>query len=460
MSEKHNIWWVYDKEENYHCNQFGIVDGDGTSKSKPTLFEINCSIRAERTTTKNSLFAKDGNNRYYIVRIKPVNAGKGKTIPLDRFEWCEERQICNQDRSGIVITDLNDKKLVENLGQFVQKVHDERAILASAHPKNSPERPPVQEEPGKPTKPYLIQNIVDDGCFLKKSRLEGMLGLLRRKGNLILQGPPGTGKTWLAKRLAYALMEEKDNTRIQSIQFHPNISYEDFVRGWRPTGGKDNSSNLELVDGPFLKMIDKAKNSKQNFVMVIEEINRGNPANIFGEMLTLLEADKRKPEEALMLGYMQNNDELGHVPSELVYIPDNLYVIGTMNVADRSIALVDLALRRRFGFCYLEPVFEKDAHVHLWKDWVNKQCGIPEDTLGKIADNLKSLNRAISEDELLGPHFMIGHSYVTPDKGCKIDDPKEWFENVVDYEIRPLLEEYWITNRKKVDDEAEKLKRL
>ena len=156
--------------------------------------------------------------------------------------------------------------------------------------------PPVQEL----EIPYSLDDIISDGCFLEYGRLQGMQERLRSRKNLILQGPPGTGKTWLAKRLAYALIGSRSERRVRPFQFHPNLSYEDFVRGWRPSG----DGRLALVDGPFLQAIrDAGKEPSLDFVVVIEEINRGSPAQIFGEMLTLLEADKRTPQEALALSY-------------------------------------------------------------------------------------------------------------------------------------------------------------
>ena len=184
----------------------------------------------------------------------------------------------------------------------------------------------VEDDTVPEPRPYKISNILEDGCFLEKSKLDEILKRLNGKRNLILQGPPGTGKTWLAKRLAYALIGEKNDAKMRSFQFHPNMSYEDFVRGYRPnTEGK-----LDLVDGPFMEMVDAAKSDPSSkYVMVIEEINRGNPVQIFGEMLTLLESDKRTPDEALELTYRKQD-------GERVHIPENLYVIGTMNMADRS----------------------------------------------------------------------------------------------------------------------------
>ncbi len=284
---------------------------------------------------------------------------------------------------------------------------------------------------------YTINNIVDDGCFLEAAAIEKILAQLRRKKNIILQGPPGTGKTWLAKRLAYALMGQKAGERIRAVQFHPNLSYEDFVRGWRPTG----DGKLALVDGPFLEIIDIANNNAGNeYIVVIEEINRGNPAQIFGEMLTLLEADKRTPNEALELSYRRADNER-------IYIPANLYVIGTMNIADRSLALVDLALRRRFAFINLRPLLGE-----RWRRWVNQEFKLDENVLLDIERRVIQLNKKIAEDTNLGAQFQIGHSYVTPPLGTNINDAQEWFRQIVENEIIPLLEEYWFDAPEKIGE--------
>ena len=278
--------------------------------------------------------------------------------------------------------------------------------------------------------PYSVDNIVVEGCFLERGRLEAIIERWRVKKNLILQGPPGTGKTWLAKKLAFALIGSRSPSRVRLLQFHPNLSYEDFVRGWRPSGHKERS--LDLVDGPFLTAVEDAKNEPaRDFVVVIEEINRGNPAQIFGEMLTLLEADKRTPDQALALSYPRHGDER-------VHIPDNLYVIGTMNVADRSLALVDLALRRRFAFVDLEPVFGDP-----WRSWVSDQYGLDGEFLADVERRLTALNQTISDDALLGPQFRVGHSVVTPSDNTVDADPYQWFTQVVETEIGPLLDEYW-----------------
>ena len=294
------------------------------------------------------------------------------------------------------------------------------------------------------TQAYTVDSIMREGCFLEESRLRVILEILRTKKNLILQGPPGTGKTWLAKRLAFALLGRRTESRVRPLQFHPSLSYEDFVRGWRPGANQ----RLQLVDGPFLNAIRDAQDDPaNNLVVVIEEINRGNPAQIFGEMLTLLEVDKRSSKEALALNYPMNSTERIHIPS-------NLHVIGTMNVADRSLALVDFALRRRFAFVDLDPIFGV-----RWRNWVSKNCRIDTTFLADVKQRLSALNETISEDRMLGPQFRVGHSFVTPATGTIVSDPREWFRQVVNTEIGPLLGEYWFDDPDKARSEREKLLR-
>ena len=290
-----------------------------------------------------------------------------------------------------------------------------------------------------PIVPYSVEDILKDGCFLEAAEIDLLLDRLRTKKNLILQGPPGTGKTWLAKRLAFALMGQKDDSKVRAVQFHPNLSYEDFVRGWRPTG----EGKLSLADGVFMEAIKAAsKEPSSKFVVVIEEINRGNPAQIFGELLTLLEAGKRTPNEALELCYPDADGK-----RRPVHIPENLYVVGTMNIADRSLALVDLALRRRFAFVGLEPRLGP-----VWRDWVVMECAVDPDVVADIERRVAELNDLIAADARLGKQFRIGHSYVTPAHRLEDGDTKKWFQQVVETEIGPLLDEYWFD----APDEAQK----
>ncbi len=295
-----------------------------------------------------------------------------------------------------------------------------------------------------PIVPYSADDILKDGCFLERAEIDRLLDRLRVKKNVILQGPPGTGKTWLAKRLAFALMGQKDESKVRAVQFHPNLSYEDFVRGWRPTG----EGKLSLVDGVFMEAIKAAsKDPSSRFVVVIEEINRGNPAQIFGELLTLLEAGKRTPNEALELCYPDADGK-----RRPVHIPENLYVIGTMNIADRSLALVDLALRRRFAFVDLEPRLGA-----TWRDWVAKECAVDATLVADIERRIGALNDQIAADARLGKQFRIGHSYVTPAYPLEAGETRKWFQQVVETEIGPLLEEYWFDAPGEAEKACERL---
>lgn len=292
-----------------------------------------------------------------------------------------------------------------------------------------------------PVAVYGVADIVAEGCFVPEAELHSMLKRWTEKKNLILQGPPGTGKTWLAQRLAKALIGQKNVTdqQLRIVQFHPALSYEDFVRGYRPGG----DGRLTLTDGLFLQVVQAAiAQPDVEHVLIIEEINRGNPAQVLGEMLTLLEGSKRSRADAMELAYSKSH-------GEKVYVPENLYVIGTMNVADRSLALVDLALRRRFAFVNLSPSLNS-----AWHQWCRDK-GMDGATIANIQTRMDALNGEIVADRALGPQFRIGHSYVTPYE--PVANAQAWFENVVHSEIGPLLHEYWFDTPKRADEAVELL---
>lgn len=321
------------------------------------------------------------------------------------------------------------ERLLEVYGQYVldrlqESQHDE----------------PVAEDESSD---YFISSIVSEGAFASTTFLDQVLERLRTKKNIILQGPPGTGKTWLAKKLGFALIGQKTPHRVRVVQFHANLSYEDFVRGYRPTA----EGKLALVDGVFMQAVAEAQKTTQPVVLVIEEINRGNPAQILGELLTLLETDKRGADDAIELTYRRENNER-------VFVPPNLYVIGTMNIADRSLALVDLALRRRFAFIDLEPTFN-DA----WRKWLVSSCSMPKELVSQIESKMMWLNSEISNDSRLGPQFAIGHSYVTPHPDSELQDHHEWFRQVIHTEISPLLREYWFDDQKNAEKHINELLR-
>lgn len=245
-----------------------------------------------------------------------------------------------------------------------------------------------------------------------------LLDILKYKKNIILQGAPGVGKTHTAKRLAYAMMGCKDDKRVMQVQFHQNYTYDDFVMGLRPT----EQGGFKFTSGPFYDICKRAEKDldKLPYFVVIDEINRGNLSKIFGEMFSLIEKTHR--DEAIMLKY---NGEMFSAPS-------NLYIIGTMNTADRGLIQLDYALRRRFAFITVEPAFKSDGF---------RQLMITSDNIkfNKFARKIMELNKAICEDELLGPGFQIGHSYFCLDRKVTTED----LQRILDFEILPLLREYW-----------------
>ena len=264
---------------------------------------------------------------------------------------------------------------------------------------------------------YTKADFLHD-VFLSEPRYTMLVSLLRRKKNVILQGAPGVGKTYAAKRLAYSMMGQADPSRVEFVQFHQNYSYEDFMLGYRPDG-----SGFKLTEGVFYRFCQKASNDpEREYFFLIDEINRGNLSKIFGELMMLIESDHRG--EKITLAY-------NGMP---FYVPENLYIIGMMNTADRSLALIDYALRRRFSFFEIEPAFTSDGFLHY-------QAALDNETFNALVEQIKKLNLEIKNDPVLGPGFRIGHSYFCLDApaACTTD----WMCSVVEFDILPTLAEYW-----------------
>lgn len=267
--------------------------------------------------------------------------------------------------------------------------------------------------------------------YMTEAKYDRLAAVLKKKKNIILQGAPGVGKTFAAKRLAYSMMGEVDDSRIEYIQFHQNYSYEDFMMGYKPV-----DDGFELKYGIFYRFCQKAENHlDKDYFFIIDEINRGNMSKIFGELLMLIEPDYRGNKITLAYNGLSFS------------VPKNLHIIGMMNTADRSLAMIDYALRRRFSFFDMEPGFDSEGFIHY-------QNGFANDIFNSLVERVKELNQEIMKDKSLGKGFCIGHSYF-----CNMDVcSEESLKDVVEFDILPMLSEYWFDDSTKLQHWGNRLR--
>lgn len=273
--------------------------------------------------------------------------------------------------------------------------------------------------------PYVFSED-EDKPFISEENFLKITTLLKRKKNIILEGAPGVGKTFLAQKVAYQLMGSIKDENIEMIQFHQSYSYEDFMQGIRPA----EDGRLEVRNGVFYDFCQRARRSQEPFVFIIDEINRGNVSKIFGELMMLIEANKRSEKYAIRLTYSEDKEDK-------FYVPDNVYIIGCMNTADRSLAIVDYALRRRFAFYRVMPEFNDTFKAYL-------AARIGKEHADLVIDRITAVNHIIKTTPSLGEGLVIGHSYFCGSE--KVKDYRTWWFDLCEYELSPYIQEICFDN--------------
>ncbi len=396
-----------------------------------TLYNANGN---KRRIFQNFIDAKEGDTvicyestptKQILCLAEVSKANDGENI------WFKKQESLNNPIDFVVIKNIPELQEMEYFvnpnGSFFKLTEDEYQILMEFIRENNPLMSVDALEK------YSDSDFLSE-VYITSEELQKLKSLLRNKQNIILQGAPGVGKTFTAERLAYTLMGVKDNSRVEMVQFHQNYSYEDFIMGYKP----NEAGGFELKQGVFYKFCKKAANSpEKDFFFIIDEINRGNLSKIFGELLMLIENSYRGKE--IKLAYTD----------ELFTVPKNLYIIGMMNTADRSLAMIDYALRRRFSFFEMHPGFDSDG----FKNYVAK---LSSEKLTLVIDKIKALNEVIRDDESLGQGFCIGHSYFCNQTAFS----EEWLNNVIEYDIEPMLKEYWFDDVEKYQSQINVLRNL
>ena len=421
-----NYWWLVANPKIWSAQELavgGIVDYTLYSKSGK-----------KRNVFQNFLDARKGDFVVFyessptlqIVGLAVVEReSDGQTIVFKKTEGLESGIALSEIKA---VDELRNMQFLKNpQGSFYSLTADEYDYIEDL----IREKNPVM--PAKAVMKYTRENFLAE-VFLSEDRYDNLRALLLDKQNIILQGSPGVGKTFSAKRLAYSILEEKDDSKVQLVQFHQNYTYEDFVIGYKP----NEDGGFYLRPGVFYNFCKRAQQHPDGkYFFIIDEINRGNLSKILGELMMLIEKDYRG--ETLVLPY--NQEEFS--------VPKNLYIIGMMNTADRSLAMMDYALRRRFSFFDMKPGFSTDGFKAYQRSLANED-------FAKLVSAIIDLNKVIESDDSLGSGFCIGHSYLCN----KTDVDRDWLKRVVKFDIAPMLREYWFDNDTKFNNEVQKLKSI
>lgn len=404
--------------EAWEWSQNGI-SSDSQDNSKPTyVSEATAALRSLGGTATIKEICSCIEKRNILPYIK-TNPNWKNAVSTQMLMHCNTSKAYKEGYENLFYSESRGKWGLVNFDPDIDNETEEEAEIEAAG-----------------AEPYTSADFLSQ-VYISRKEYESIVSLLRHKKNIILKGAPGVGKTFAAKRLAYSMMGEKDDSRVKTVQFHQSCSYEDFVEGYRPA----EDGGFSLSDGIFKKFCSLARaHSDLDHFFIIDEINRGNLSKIFGELLMLIESDKRGEEYSADLIY--SGDSFS--------VPENLYIIGMMNTADRSLAMIDYALRRRFAFYTMKPAFDDPTFKSQYE---NVSCELFHKAIAAV----ENLNKVILSDSSLGAGFEIGHSYFCK-KPEEINDVL--VKNIITYEIIPTIEEYWFDNADRLNTERQKLEAL
>ncbi len=392
-------------------------EGDSSRKNQALMtWEFSRKIK-----TNDVVFAKRGNTlvgKGIVTGDYYFDESRAEYKSVREVKW---QQVGEWEHPGNAV-----KKRLTDITPYTDYVETLKDIFSTETMDEDEDQPEIIYPP------YTEEDFLKE-VYMEESDYNILVGVLKNKKNIILQGAPGVGKTFAAKRLAYSIMGVKDKERVMMVQFHQSYSYEDFIMGFRPS-----AAGFELKKGAFYNFCKKAEaDSDNDYFFIIDEINRGNLSKIFGELFMLIETDKRGIELQLLYS------------DEKFSVPANVYIIGMMNTADRSLAMLDYALRRRFAFIDLKPGFETEG-------FRTYRMGLESDKFNHLIAAVETLNNIIATDDSLGEGFCIGHSYFCNLENEMLDD--QVLRSIVEFELIPLLKEYWFDEPTKVRDWSNNLR--